>query len=43
MIGFDNEAVLIDFGMASVFEADQNSKLLNLKVGSFLYFAPEMF
>lgn len=42
MIGFDKEAVLIDFGMASVFKGS-SSRLLNLKVGTYLYFAPEMF
>lgn len=43
MVGHDQEAVLIDFGVASIFECDENSPGLHLKAGTYMYFAPEMF
>lgn len=43
MIGFGDEAILIDFGMASVFDPVEVSPNLQLKAGTHMYFAPEMF
>ena len=43
MIGHDQEAVLIDFGMASIFQCDEKSPGLHLLAGTYMYFAPEMF
>ena len=42
MINHNDEAVLIDFGVSALIEEiDQN--LLEGKMGSYLFFAPEMF
>ena len=42
MINHNDEAVLIDFGVSALIEeTDQN--LLEGKMGSYLFFAPEMF
>lgn len=39
MLNHNNEAVLIDFGVSALVEDYKN----NSNIGSYLYFAPEMF
>ena len=43
MIGHDQEAILIDFGMACIFHGDNKSAATDIVSGTFMYFAPEMF
>lgn len=42
MINHNNEAVLIDFGVSALF-GDQKDDSLDKNMGSFMFFAPEMF
>ena len=41
MINHNNEAVLIDFGVSAIFEQEDDQ--LALSMGTYMYFAPEMF
>jgi serine/threonine protein kinase len=40
MISQNNEAVLIDFGVS---QAVDNEQIIDSKMGSYMFFAPEMF
>ena len=42
MINHNNEAVLIDFGVSALFDIQEND-ILSENLGSYLFFAPEMF
>ena len=43
MINHNNEAVLIDFGVSAIVEHQENDDELTSKMGSYMFFAPEMF
>ena len=46
MIGRKREAILIDFGVSAITKAevpDEKNEQLNLKAGTYMYFAPELF
>jgi len=42
MLNHNNEAVLIDFGL-SAFVQDSTLQLMDMKLGSYMFFAPESF
>ena len=42
MINHNNEAVLIDFGVSALVEQQEDDELKN-NLGSYMFFAPEMF
>ena len=42
MINHNDEAVLIDFGVSAIVE-ETDEDLLNSKMGSYMFFAPELF
>ena len=44
MVGQNREAVLIDFGLSTVFDIrDEDMNYLRLKAGTYKFFAPELF
>lgn len=46
MIGADEQAVLIDFGVAALqdpSDAERKEEMLKLKAGTYMFFAPELF
>ena len=42
MINHYDEAVLIDFGVSAIFNTEEDKEMKN-NMGSYLFFAPEMF
>lgn len=42
MINHNDEAVLIDFGVSAIME-ETDQDLINSKMGSYMFFAPELF
>ena len=42
MLNHNDEAVLIDFGVSALFE-ETDQDLLERKMGTYMFFAPEMF
>jgi serine/threonine protein kinase len=48
MIGEDNQAVLIDFGVSAMYDhdddaADKKNEALRIRCGTYMFFAPELF
>lgn len=43
MINHNNEAVLIDFGVSALVEGKEEGDELKNNMGSYIFFAPEMF